>query len=98
MNCFLKHVTEGKTEGRIKVTGRQRRRCKQLLDNFQLKTGSWKLRGSTRSHSWKKTLDLSYDRLQNKWIRVHNTRSLIAVLPIPLAEAFPILSNGQNEA
>jgi len=36
MNCFLKHVTEGKTEGRIKVTGRQGRRCKQLLDNLQL--------------------------------------------------------------
>jgi len=54
MNCFLKHVTEGKTEGRIKVTGRQGRKCKQLLDNLQLKTGSWKLRGSTRSHSWKR--------------------------------------------
>jgi hypothetical protein len=44
MNCFLKHVIEGKTEGRIKVTGRQARRCKQLLDNLQLKTGSWKWR------------------------------------------------------
>ena len=54
MNCFLKHVTEEKTEGRIKMTGRQGTRSKQLLDNLQLKTGSWKLIGSTRSHSWKR--------------------------------------------
>jgi len=33
--------------------GRQGRR-KQLLDNIQLKTGSWKLRGSTRSRSWER--------------------------------------------
>ena len=32
-NCSLKHVMEEKIEGRIEVTGRQGRRCKQLLDN-----------------------------------------------------------------
>jgi hypothetical protein len=31
-NCPLKHVIEGKIEGRIKVAGRRRRRRKQLLD------------------------------------------------------------------
>jgi hypothetical protein len=30
-HCFLKHIIEGNTEGRIDVTGRRRRRRKQLL-------------------------------------------------------------------
>jgi hypothetical protein len=33
-NCLLKHVIEGKTEGRIEVTGR---RCKQLLDELRIR-------------------------------------------------------------
>jgi hypothetical protein len=35
MNCLLKHVIEGKIEGRIEVKGRRRRRSKQLLENLQ---------------------------------------------------------------
>jgi hypothetical protein len=34
-NCLLKHVNEGKTEGRIEVTGRRGRRRKQLLDDLK---------------------------------------------------------------
>ena len=34
-NCLIKHVTEGKIEGRIEVMGRRGRRGKQLL--FELK-------------------------------------------------------------
>jgi hypothetical protein len=34
-NCLLKHVIEGKMEGRIQVTGRRRRKCKQLLDGVK---------------------------------------------------------------
>ena len=34
-NCLLKHVIEGKLEGRIKVIGRRGRRRKQLLDDFK---------------------------------------------------------------
>jgi hypothetical protein len=34
-NCLPKHVTEGKIEGRIEVTGRRGRRRKQLLDEFK---------------------------------------------------------------
>jgi hypothetical protein len=30
-NCLLKHVIEGEIEGRIEVTGKRERRCKQLL-------------------------------------------------------------------
>jgi hypothetical protein len=31
-NCLLRHIFEGKIEGRIQVTGRQGRKYKQLLD------------------------------------------------------------------
>jgi len=34
-NCLLKHVIEGKTEGRIEVMGRRGRRCKWLLDDLK---------------------------------------------------------------
>jgi hypothetical protein len=37
-NCLLKHVIEGKIEGRIEVTGRRGRRGKQLLDEIKEKT------------------------------------------------------------
>jgi hypothetical protein len=36
-NCLIKHVIEGKIEGRIEMTGRRRRRRKQLLNDFQEK-------------------------------------------------------------
>ena len=35
-NCLLKHVIEGKTEGKTEVTGR---RCNQLLDGWEEKSG-----------------------------------------------------------
>jgi hypothetical protein len=34
-NCLLKQVTEGKIQGGIKVTGRQGRRRRKLLDNHK---------------------------------------------------------------
>jgi hypothetical protein len=34
-NCFLKHVIEGKIEGRTEVTGIRGRRRKQLLDDLK---------------------------------------------------------------
>jgi hypothetical protein len=34
-NCLLKHVIEGKVEGRIEMTGRRGRRRKQLLDDLR---------------------------------------------------------------
>jgi hypothetical protein len=42
-NCLLKHVIEGKLEGRIEMTGRGRRR-KQLLDDLKEKKRYWKLK------------------------------------------------------
>jgi hypothetical protein len=42
-NFLLKHVVEGKIEGRIGVTGRRRKRHKELLSDLNGK-GSWKLK------------------------------------------------------
>jgi hypothetical protein len=42
-NCLLKHCIEGNTKGRIEVTERRGKICKQLLDDFQDSTGYCKL-------------------------------------------------------
>jgi hypothetical protein len=34
-DCLLKHVTEGKLEGRIEVMGRRGKRRKRLLDGLK---------------------------------------------------------------
>jgi hypothetical protein len=47
-NCFLKHVIEGKTEGRIEVTGRRGRRRKQVLYDLKEKREYWKLKEEER--------------------------------------------------
>jgi hypothetical protein len=41
-NCLLKHVIEGKLEGRIEMTGRRGRRRKQLLYDLKEKRRYWK--------------------------------------------------------
>jgi hypothetical protein len=46
-NCLLKHVIEGKLEGRIEMTGRRGRRRKQLLDDLTEKKRYWKLKEET---------------------------------------------------
>jgi hypothetical protein len=43
-NIFLKHVIEGKIEGRIEVMGRRRRRHEQLLAGLKEKRGCCKLK------------------------------------------------------
>jgi hypothetical protein len=43
-NCLLKHVIEGKLEGRIEMPGRRGRRRKQLLDDLKEKRRYWKLK------------------------------------------------------
>jgi hypothetical protein len=58
-NCLLKHVMEGKIEGRMEIKGRLERRHKQLLDELRREKLLEFQRGSTRSlcmeHSlWKK--------------------------------------------
>ena len=43
-NCLLKHVTEGKIDGRMEVTRRRGRRRKQLQDDFKDRRGYYKLK------------------------------------------------------
>jgi hypothetical protein len=43
-NCLLKHVIEGKLEGRIEITGKRGRRRKQLLDDLKERTRYWRLK------------------------------------------------------
>jgi len=43
-NCLLKHVIEGKKEGRIEIKERQGRRRKQLLDDLKEKKGYCRLK------------------------------------------------------
>jgi hypothetical protein len=43
-NCLLKHIVERKIEGNVEVTGKRRRRCRQLLDDLKEKRGYWKLK------------------------------------------------------
>jgi hypothetical protein len=43
-NFLLKHIIEGKVEGRIYVTGRRVRRRKQLLDDVTERGGYCKLK------------------------------------------------------
>jgi hypothetical protein len=38
-NCILQLVIEGKIQGRIKLTGRQGRRCRKLLDDLKERRG-----------------------------------------------------------
>jgi len=48
-NYLLKHVIDGKIEGRIEVTGRRGRRREQLLDDVKEKRVLEIERGSARS-------------------------------------------------
>jgi hypothetical protein len=61
-NCFLKHVTEGKLEGRIEMTGRRGRRHKQLLDDLKGKRRYWKL----KEEALDSTIWRSFFGLQNE--------------------------------
>jgi hypothetical protein len=50
-NCLLKHVIEGKIEGRIEVMGRRGRRHKQLLDDLKEKRRHCKLKEEALDHT-----------------------------------------------
>jgi hypothetical protein len=60
-NCLLKHVAEGKAEGRTEVTGRRGRRRAQLLDDLKEKSGHWKLKEEALDRSlWRTRLGRRY--------------------------------------
>ena len=58
MEPLPKHVTAGKIERTIEVTGRRGRRCKQLLDDLRETRESWKLEQEAK--------DLGLDRIRNE--------------------------------
>jgi hypothetical protein len=56
-NCLLKHVIEGKLEGKMEITGRRGKRRKQLLDKLKEKRRYRKFKKeSNRSHSVENSL------------------------------------------
>jgi hypothetical protein len=56
VNCFLKRVNKGKLKGRIKVTGRRGRKCKQLLDDLKERRWYWKLKDEAVDHTLENSL------------------------------------------
>jgi hypothetical protein len=58
-NCLLKHVIEGKLDGRIEATGRRKRRRKQLLDGLKERRGYWKLKEETLELAFEEAVDMS---------------------------------------
>jgi hypothetical protein len=78
-NCHLRHVIEGKIEGKIKVMGRRGRRPKNVLDDLQEKRGYVKLK--------EKTLDrtLWESRLKRLWTALRQTKEgIISCHPLIL--------------
>jgi hypothetical protein len=69
MSSLLKHVTEGKREGRITVTVRRGIRRKQLLDDLKETRGYCKLKEEALDRTlWRTGFGRSYEhfvRLQN---------------------------------
>jgi hypothetical protein len=60
-NCLLKHVIEGKLEGRIETTGRRGRRRKQLLDDLTEKRRYCKLKEEALDHTlWRTRFGRGY--------------------------------------
>jgi hypothetical protein len=55
-NCLLKQAIEGKIQGRIEMTGRRKRRRKQLLDDLKEKRRHWKLKQEALDRTLWRTL------------------------------------------
>ena len=66
-NCLLKHVIEGKIQGRTEVTRIRGRRRKQLLDYLKEEREYWNLKEEALKNSLVvgETVDLYGDRPQN---------------------------------
>jgi hypothetical protein len=65
-NCLLKHVIEGKLEGRREMMGRRGRRCKQLLDYLKEKRRYWKLKEEALYRTLRRACFGTGYRLQNE--------------------------------
>jgi hypothetical protein len=61
-NCLLKHVIEGKLEGRIEMMGRRGKRRKQLLGGLKEKRRYWKLKEEALDRTtWRIALEEAAD-------------------------------------
>jgi hypothetical protein len=70
-NCLLKNVTEGKIEGSVEATKRERKRSEQLLDDFKEMTGYWKFINEALDRTlWRTRIGIAYgptqDRVRNE--------------------------------
>jgi len=67
-NSLLKHVTEGKREGRITVTVRRGVRRKQLLDDLKERRGCWELKEEAPYRTvWRTCFRRSYGPFVRLW-------------------------------
>jgi hypothetical protein len=51
VNCLLKHVIEGKVEGKLEVRGRRGGKRKQLMDDLKKTRGYCKLKEEEVAHT-----------------------------------------------
>jgi hypothetical protein len=70
-NCLLEHVIEWKTERGKEVMGRRGRRSKQLLHDFRVTQGYWKLKEEALRRTYVELalqdfLDKSQDTLRDE--------------------------------
>jgi hypothetical protein len=66
----LKNVIEGNLEERIEMTGRRKRRRKQLLDDLNEKKGYWKLKEEALDRTlWRTRFGRSYGIVVKERIR-----------------------------
>jgi hypothetical protein len=78
-NCLLKHVIEGKLEGRIEMTWRRGRRLKELLDDLNETWGYWKLKEEALDRTiWRTCFVRGYGLVVrqttewiNEWINIY---------------------------
>jgi hypothetical protein len=54
-NCLIKYVNEGKTEGKVEVTGRRGRTRKQLLDDLHGTISYWKFKEEALDRTLRRT-------------------------------------------
>jgi hypothetical protein len=80
-NCLLKDVIEGKWEGRIDMTGRRRRRRKQLLDDFKENRRYCKLKEEAVDRTlWRTRFGIGYGpvvRQTTEWMNEWMNKYLI---------------------
>jgi hypothetical protein len=61
-NCLLKHVIEGKIEGKLEVRGRRGGKRKQLLDNLKETRGYFELKEEAVDHTvWRTGFGRGYE-------------------------------------